>query len=392
MPRTTIAALAAAVALAGAGAGAAVYAVAESGGNTTTVTTRVAASAPAPVSNTSGSTLSVADIYKQSVPGIVEIVSTVQSQGQNQGNGFGFGGGNQSGQSSSAEGTGFVVDGDGHVVTNQHVIEGASSIKVTLTDGSTYTAKVTGSDPSTDLAVLKIDAPSSKLHPLSLGDSDALQVGDGVVAIGAPFGLENTATTGIVSALNREITSPNNTPIEGAIQTDAAINHGNSGGPLFDLQGQVIGITSQIESDSGGNDGVGFAIPSNLVKTISGQLISTGKVEHPLLGVQVETLPANVASTLGQATGVAIATVQPGSGAAAAGLRAAATNATVGGQSYPVGGDVITGIDGKTITTAEQLRTAIAAKKVGDTVKLTVVRDGKTRTVTAKLGDQSSTS
>src|SRR6185437_5428859 len=229
MPRTTIAALAAAVALAGAGAGAAVYAVAESGGNTTTVTTRVAASAPAPVSNTSGSTLSVADIYKQSVPGIVEIVSTVQSQGQSQGNGFGFGGGNQSGQSSSAEGTGFVVDGDGHVVTNQHVIEGASSIKVTLTDGSTYTAKVTGSDPSTDLAVLKIDAPSSKLHPLSLGDSDALQVGDGVVAIGAPFGLENTATTGIVSALNREITSPNNTPIEGAIQTDAAINHGNSG-------------------------------------------------------------------------------------------------------------------------------------------------------------------
>jgi S1-C subfamily serine protease len=391
MPRTTIAALTAAVALAGAGAGAAVYAVAEGGGSTTTVTTRVAASAPAPVANTTGSTLSVADIYKQSVPGIVEIVSTVQSQNQ-QGNGFGFGGGNQSSQSSSAEGTGFVYDGDGHIVTNQHVIAGASSIKVTLTDGSTYTAKVTGSDPSTDIAVLKIDAPSSKLHPLSLGDSGALEVGDGVVAIGAPFGLENTATTGIVSALNRQITSPNNTPIEGAIQTDAAINHGNSGGPLFDLQGKVIGITSQIESDSGGNDGVGFAVPSNLVKTIAAQLISTGKVEHPLLGVQVETLPANVASTLGQAAGVAIATVQSGSGAAAAGLKAAATNATIDGQSYPVGGDVITAVDGKTITTAEQLRTAIAAKKVGDTVKLTVVRDGKTRTVTAKLGSQSSTS
>jgi putative serine protease PepD len=392
MPRTTIAALTAAVALAGAGAGAAVYAVAEGGGNTTTVTTRVAASAPASVSNTTGSTLSVADLYKQSVPGIVEIVSTVPSQSQSQSQGFGFGGGNQSSQSSSAEGTGFVYDTDGHVVTNEHVIEGASSIKVTLTDGSTYTAKVTGSDPSTDIAVLKIDAPASKLHPLSLGDSSGLQVGDGVVAIGSPFGLENTATTGIVSALNREITSPNNTPIEGAIQTDAAINHGNSGGPLFDLQGKVIGITSQIESDSGGNDGVGFAIPSNLVKTIAGQLIATGKVEHPLLGVQVETLPANVASTLGQAAGVAIATVQSGSGAAAAGLKAAATSATVGGQSYPVGGDVITAIDGKSISTAEQLRTAIAAKKVGDTVKLTVVRDGKTRTVTAKLGNQSSTS
>ncbi len=388
MPRTTIAALTAAVALAGAGAGAAVYAVAE-GGGTTTVTTRVAAAAP--VANTTGAALSVADIYKQSVPGIVEIVSTVPSQSQGQTFGFG-GGGNQSSQSSSAEGTGFVYDADGHVVTNEHVIEGASSIKVTLTDGSTYTAKVTGSDPSTDLAVLKIDAPVSKLHPLTLGDSSALQVGDGVVAIGSPFGLENTATAGIVSALNREITSPNNTPIEDAIQTDAAINHGNSGGPLFDLQGKVIGITSQIESDSGGSDGVGFAIPSSLVKTIAGELIANGKVEHPLLGVEVETMPANVASTLGQATGVAIATVQPGSGAAAAGLKAAATTATVSGQSYPVGGDVITAIDGKTITTSQELRSAIAAKKVGDTVKLTVVRAGKSRTVTAKLGNQSATS
>jgi putative serine protease PepD len=392
MPRTTIAALTAAVALAGAGAGAAVYAVAEGGGGTTTVTTRVAASAPAPVANTSGSTLSVADIYKQSVPGIVEIVSTVQRQGQGQGFGFGFGGGNQSTPSSSAEGTGFVYDTAGHILTNAHVISGASSVKVTMTDGSTYTAKVTGSDPSTDIAVLKIDAPASKLHPLALGDSGALEVGDGVVAIGAPFGLENTATTGIVSALDRQITSPNNTPIQGAIQTDAAINHGNSGGPLLDLQGKVVGITSQIESDSGGNDGVGFAIPSNLVKTIAGELIANGKVDHPLLGVQVETLPADVASTLGEAQGVAIATVQAGSGAEAAGLKAAATSATVSGQSYPVGGDVITKVDGKTVTTAEQLRSAIAAKKVGDTIQLTVVRDGKTRTVTAKLGSQSSTS
>jgi putative serine protease PepD len=389
MSRTTIAALTAAAALAGAGAGAAVYAVAE-GGGTTTVTTRAAAASPAPIANTSGATLSVAALYKQSVPGIVEIVSTAPSQGPSQG--FGFGGGDQGSQSSSAEGTGFVYDTDGHIVTNQHVVEGASSVKVTLTDGSTYTAKVTGSDPSTDIAVLKIDAPASKLHPLPLGDSDALQVGDGVVAIGAPFGLENTATTGIVSALNREITSPNNTPIEGAIQTDAAINHGNSGGPLFDLHGEVIGITSQIESDSGGNDGVGFAIPSNLVKRIAGELIANGKVEHPLLGVTVETLPANVASVLGEAQGVAIATVQSGSGAAAAGLKAAETSATVAGQSYPVGGDVITKVDGKTVTTAQQLRSAIAAKKVGDTIQVTVVRGGKERTVTAKLGAQGSTS
>ena len=158
-----------------------------------------------------------------------------------------------------------------------------------LSDGSTYKATVVGTDISTDLAVLHIDAPASKLTPLALGDSSALVVGDGVVAIGNPFGLDGTVTSGIVSAINREISAPDGTPIEGAIQTDAAINHGNSGGPLFDLAGKVVGVTSQIQSDSGGNDGIGFAVPSNTVKNIADQLIANGSVQHALLGVTIAT-------------------------------------------------------------------------------------------------------
>jgi putative serine protease PepD len=185
-----------------------------------------------------------------------------------------------------------------------------------------------------------------------------------VVAIGNPFGLDDSVTSGIVSAINREISAPDSTPIEGAIQTDAAINHGNSGGPLLDLQGKVIGITSQIESESGGNDGVGFAIPSNLVHTIATQLISTGKVEHPLLGVEVQTQP----------DGVEIAKVQAGTGAASAGLKA---------------GDVITAVDGKTVKTAQGLRAAIAAHAPGDKLSLTILRNAATTTVTVTLGSRS---
>jgi putative serine protease PepD len=382
--RGTIAAAVTAAALAGAGAGAAVVGVAHTG--TKTVTTRVAATA-APAANTAGSSQTVSQLYDASAPGVVEIDATATGAGSGQG--FGFGGGGNGG-TSQAEGTGFVYDTAGHILTNQHVISGATSVKVKLHDGSTYTATVVGSDPSTDIAVLEIDAPASALHPLALGDSSAVKVGDGVVAIGNPFGLDDTVTTGIVSALNREITAPDNSPIEGAIQTDAAINHGNSGGPLFDLQGKVIGITSQIESDSGGNDGVGFAIPSNLVKSIATQLIQNGSVQHPLLGVEVATLPQSAATQLGEAAGVAVASVQPGTGAAKAGLKAATGTAIVGGQRYPTGGDVITAIDGKQVANAQELRNAIASKKVGATVELTLVRGGKTRTVHATLGSRSS--
>src|SRR5205823_6133011 len=243
-------------------------------------TATTAAQTPAATNTASKATQSVAQIAKRATTGVVEVDATLtDTQSPYPG----------SSSESSAEGTGFVYDTKGHIVTNQHVVDGASKVRVKLSDGSTYTATVVGTDVSTDLAVLHVDAPTSKLTPLTLGDSSAVTVGDGVVAIGNPFGLDSTVTSGIVSALDREISAPDGTPIEGAIQTDAAINHGNSGGPLLNQKGQVIGITAQIQSDSGGNDGVGFAIPSNTVRKIASTLITSGKVQHALLGVEVKT-------------------------------------------------------------------------------------------------------
>jgi S1-C subfamily serine protease len=189
-----------------------------------------------------------------------------------------------------------------------------------------------------------------------------------------------------VSATGREIDAPDGTPIDGAIQTDAAINHGNSGGPLFDLTGQVIGITSQIQSDSGVNDGIGFAISSNLVKSIADQLIASGKVAHPLLGVNVQTIPASAASTLGEHLGAAVTKVQSGSGGDKAGLKASTATTRVGGTAYPTGGDVVSAVDGTSVASAADLRAAIAAHAPGDTVTLTVWNGASSRTVQATLG------
>jgi putative serine protease PepD len=363
MPRNanTFAVAVAAAALAGGGAGAAAVALSHDGSHTTPVASAPAAANPANVAATSA--LSLEQIAKQSSPSVVEVDATsTSSQSQSP---FPYGGGGGGGGGSeSATGTGFLYDSDGHIVTNEHVIDGASSVSVKLADGSTWKATVVGSDTSSDLAVLKISAPSSQLKPLALGDSSAVQVGDGVVAIGNPFGLDGTVTSGIVSAVDREISAPDNTPIEGAIQTDAAINHGNSGGPLFNLEGKVIGVTAQIQSESGGNDGVGFAIPSNTVRSIADQLISTGKAQHALLGVDVKTA----------ANGVAISQVEQGTGAASAGLKA---------------GDVITAVNGAAVTSAERLRAVIASHAPGDKLSLSLDRNGKTSTVTVTLGSRS---
>jgi putative serine protease PepD len=353
--RNTLAAAVAAAALAGVGAGAG--AVALSGGGSHHTSTVAAAPVGQIANVASSSSLSVGQIAKQSTPAVVEVDATSTSAQSSFPDGRGGG-------SQSATGTGFVYDANGHIVTNEHVVDGASSVSVKLSDGSTFKATVVGTDTSSDLAVLKITAPASKLTPLSLGDSSAVAVGDGVIAIGNPFGLDGTVTSGIVSAVNREIEAPDSTPIEGAIQTDAAINHGNSGGPLLDLQGKVIGVTSQIESESGGNDGVGFAIPSNTVRAVAAQLIATGKVQHALLGVNVRTA----------SNGVGIAEVQQGSAADAAGLKV---------------GDVITAVGGKTVTTAQQLRTVIAAHAPGDKLSVTIFANGKTATVTVTLGSRS---
>jgi putative serine protease PepD len=332
----------------GAGGGAATYA-ALSSGNSKTVVHQVTVPSSEPAANRSA--LSVHAIYERARKGVVKItVSTASSP---------------LGGTAQAQGSGFVYDSDGHIVTNQHVVDGAQSVSVQFWNGKSYTAHVVGTDASTDLAVVKVDAPSSQLFPLTVGDSSKVAVGDTVVAIGSPFGLQETVTSGIVSALHRQMTSPNNFAIDDSIQTDAAINHGNSGGPLLDVLGNVIGVTSQIESDSGGNDGVGFAIPSNTVRSIAAQLIASGKAEHAFLGVQLR----DTSST----GGAAVALVRPGTPASNAGLKA---------------GDIITGLGGKTISTASELRAAINARRPGDRVSLTYRRGSQSHTVTVKLASR----
>jgi len=344
-----LAAAVAVAALAGGGAGAGAVALTH---GSSAQPTKAAAAAPN-VTNVASGTLSVGQIAKKAAS-VVEIDTTESSSNSP------FPGAQGS---TSALGTGFVFDSKGNIITNQHVVDSATSFTVKFSDGTSSKGTVVGSDASTDLAVVHVNTPASKLVPLALADSSNVAVGDGVVAIGNPFGLDGTVTTGIVSALNREISSPDNTPIEGSIQTDAAINHGNSGGPLFNLQGEVICVTAQIQSDSGGNDGVGFAIPSNTVRSIVSQLIATGKAQHALLGVTVKTV----------ANGVSIGSVSSGSAAASAGLKA---------------GDVVTAVDGTNVATAEKLRAIIAGHKPGDTVQLTVLSNGSTKTVTATLGSK----
>jgi S1-C subfamily serine protease len=365
-----------AVAVLGAAAGAGLFAAFGSG-STTTVVRQDAVGAASPAAASSG--LSVNAIYRLANRGVVEITSTSGTSDP-------FGGSQQT----AASGSGFVYDAQGDIVTNDHVVDGAQSISVRFWNGATYPAKLVGSDASTDVAVIRVDAPSSVLHPLSLGDSDEAQVGDPVVAIGSPFGLEETVTSGIVSALHREMTSPNGFTIANSIQTDAAINHGNSGGPLLDAHGRVIGINAQIKSDSGGNEGVGFAIPSNTVRGVVSQILEGGTVEHGYLGISVQSIPASVAGQLGLAAGAAVGEVRPGTPAAAAGLRAATGSRSVGGVTYPTGGDVITRVDGTRINSADDLTNLIGAKKPGDRIGVTFVRGGKTQTVHITLATRPS--
>ncbi len=376
--RTAAAALLGATVI-GAGAGAGIYSATDSSPKTVTVATATQAAQPAA---TKQAGLTANQIYDADQAGVVEI--TVTTKGSASANPFG-----PSSGASQAQGSGFVLDTDGHIVTNEHVVDGADSVSVKFADGTTGTAKVVGTDPSTDLAVIKVDAPASALHPLTLGDSSKVEIGDAVVAIGSPEGLQNTLTTGVVSALHRQITAPNNYTIDDAIQTDAAINHGNSGGPLFNAYGDVIGVTSQIQSQGGGNEGIGFAVPSNTVKSIATQLIASGKVEHSYLGVGIASIPAAAKAQLG-VSGAAITQVRSGSPAAAAGLKASTGSTTIGGETYPSGGDVITEVDGKAVASAAGLQQLIDAKKPGDKVTLTVVRAGQTRTVDVTLGTRPS--
>jgi len=339
-------------ALAGAAVGVGTYA--SFGGHTTTTVVRqevAATSRP-----TSAKTTSVNQIYRDTVAGVVEITEKSTSTSSST---FPFGGQQEE---TVGQGSGFVYDTAGHIITNDHVVAGANSVSVRFANGHTYSATVVGADPSTDVAVIKVNAPESVLHPLTLGDSSAVQVGDGVIAIGSPFGLVNTVTTGVVSALDRTIQSPNGFPINGAIQTDAAINHGNSGGPLLDTDGDVVGITSQIDTGgtTDGNVGIGFAVPSNTVRSIASQLIASGKVEHAFLGVEIET----------GSGGAVVGSVQSGTPAARAGLKA---------------GDVIVGAANQTVHSSTDLRNVIDSKKPGEQITITYKRNGSTHTVQVTL-------
>jgi putative serine protease PepD len=311
------------------------------------------------------------EVYKAISPGVVSIKSTSYRQD--------FFGQVEEGQGS---GSGSVIDDQGHILTNFHVIEGAQKLSVSIGGDKTYPATVVGGDPDTDLAVIKIEAPRAQLTIVPLGDSDALVVGQKVLAIGNPFGFDRTLTTGVISGLQRPIRARNDRPIEGAIQTDASINPGNSGGPLLDSHGRMIGINSQILSPSGASAGVGFAIPVSIAKRIVPELIKNGMVRRPKLGVStrsVKDLKDQV--RLPASEGVLIIYVAPGGSAAVAGLRG--TEQT--GDGDIVLGDIITTIDGDKVSSTDDLYRILDKHKLGDVVKVEVVRDNGTATVSVRL-------
>jgi S1-C subfamily serine protease len=336
-----------------------------------------------PASN-SGDAISVSEIYKRDAPGVAFIKADVVQQAQSV---FGF----PQQQQSTATGSGFLIDDDGHILTNAHVVEGAKNVEVQLGDGETQSAEIVGTDPSTDVALLKVD-DTNGVSPLPLGESDDAQVGDAVVAIGNPYGLDRTVTSGIVSALQRQIQAPNGFSISDVIQTDAPINPGNSGGPLIDGDGRVIGINSQIESSSGGNQGIGFAVPIKTAIDVLNQLKDGGEAQHAYLGIRGASITAEIADALNLPVdeGVLIEQVLQNGPADEAGIKGPTGEATTAGQTVPIGGDIITEIDGKAVIGMDELTSVVDDHEPGDEISLTVWSDGQQRDVTVTLGDRPS--
>jgi S1-C subfamily serine protease len=290
----------------------------------------------------------------------------------------------------TATGSGFLIDTEGHVITNSHVVGEADEVDVQLgSSDETYSAEVVGTDPATDVALLRVDAPAEDLHPLALGDSSKVQVGDPVVAIGNPFGLDRTVTSGIVSALQRQIQAPNGFSISHVIQTDAAINPGNSGGPLIDATGSVIGINSQIQTGgSQGNVGIGFAVPINTAREVVRQIREHGEVKHAYLGINGGSITPELAKALKlpETEGVLVNEVVKGGPADEAGVKGGDTSATIEGANFRLGGDVITEVDGKEVTDMEDVISAVNSASPGDEMELTVDRDGEAKKLTVTLG------
>jgi S1-C subfamily serine protease len=357
-------------------------------GEHTTVIREEAAPTPSPAAfQQQGNRQSINEVYRASAPGVVHVETAARAQDPTDpffGNPFG------APELQRSLGSGFVIDKAGRVVTNYHVVRGASSIHVSFSNNERIKAKLVGVDPSTDIAVLKVDVKSRALRSLPLGNSDSVRVGDQVIAIGNPFGLDRSVTAGIVSAVQRRIEAPNRLSIPHVIQTDAALNRGNSGGPLLNAQGEVIGVNAQIETGGvgQGNVGIGFAIPINTVKDVVAQLIKDGKVEHAFLGIEGKTLEPEIARLfhLPVSRGVLVASVRPGTGAAKAGLKAATSDVTVEGETWPAGGDVIVEVDGQPVPTIDRLIDVIASAEPGDEVDLEVVRGTNRIRLTVKLG------
>jgi len=361
----------------GAVAGGAIALAVASGSTTThSITTTVlqpSASSTLPTSFSNGKPQTINQLYKQVGPGVVDITT---SSTQNANGVFGFG----QQQQTAGEGAGVVFDKKGDILTDEHVVSGASKITVNFPDGTKAPATLVGSDTGADLAVIRVQGvDASKLHPLPFGDSSAVQVGDSVIAIGSPFGLPNTVTAGIVSALQRTIQAPNQFTIPNAIQTDAPINPGNSGGPLINAAGQVIGLNDQIETNNtngqgeGSSSGVGFATPSNSDVRIAKEIIATGQAHNAYVGV---SLDPSVQGGAGISKGSASSSsqpIQPNSPASKAGLQA---------------GDIITAVDGTHVASVNEFVATIANYAPGDTVTLTVNRNGQTKSIKLTLGAQ----
>ncbi len=358
-----------------------------------TTTTTIPAPLTAPVANReSGDTNTVNQIYRQDGQGVAFIESTLEPEETSSASPFNPFGEEESRGGGIATGSGILIDKEGHILTNNHVIEGASKVEVKLGSSDTeHEAEVVGADPATDVALLKVNAPAGEEHPLSLGNSAKVHVGDPVVAIGNPFGLDRTVTAGIVSALQRQIQAPNGFSISHVIQTDAAINPGNSGGPLIDGAGQVIGINSQIQTGGSGdgNVGIGFAVPINTAREVVEQIEKNGKVEHAFIGVSGGNITPALAKALKLPVeqGVLINEVVKGSPADKAGLEGGDTEATIEGAQVNLGGDIITEVDGKKVNSMEEVVDAVNSAHPGDKMELTVIRGAdETKHVTVTLG------
>ena len=332
-------------------------------------------------------------IYVRDAPGVAFVTSTVVQKTESPFNLFGGGEAQRQGQDT---GSGIVIDGNGTILTNYHVVENAIKVTVSFEKGKAVEAKVVGKDPSNDLAILRIPTDGLTLHPLTLGNSSAVQVGDPVLAIGNPFDLERTLTTGVISALQRQITAPNGFTIDNVLQTDAPINPGNSGGPLLNAAGQVIGINSQIETGGSGDGsvGIGFAVPIDTAKSEISELEKGGTVRGAYLGLTSLTIDGSLSAlNLPVKSGALVQSVQKGTAAEKAGIRGGNISGSTESGQVAVGGDIIVSVDGTAVNSSEELANDIEAKKPGDTITIGLLRANGSggyahKTVSVKLGER----